>query len=72
MQVGGDFSELVQAAFIVNIFCVCCQTILLSLYYSHILMSHKETWHSEYSSELLVSFKSTTVYVGLCTADFCE
>ena len=43
MQVGGEFSELVQAAFIVNIFCVCGQNILLSLYYLHILMSHKET-----------------------------
>ena len=43
MQVGGEFSELVQAAFIVNIFCVCGQNIVLSLCYLHILMSNKET-----------------------------
>jgi len=34
---GGDF----QQAFMVNVFCVCGQNILLSLYYLHILMSHQ-------------------------------
>ena len=35
---GGDF----QQAFMVNVFCVCGQNILLSLYYLHIFMSHKD------------------------------
>ena len=41
MQVGGEFSELVQAAFMVNTFCVCGQNILLTLYNLQILMSHQ-------------------------------
>ena len=40
MQVGGEFSKLVQATFMVNIFCVYGQNILLNLYNRHyILMS---------------------------------